>query len=153
MHFTNYRRLGFCILILLIVVFLFCATTSLESHYSLCVIKNAFGVQCPGCGMTRAIANILHGNIIRALQYNKSVIIVFPLLCYICLKQCFKNWLLIRDKTKVSVALSHRNFAWGRLKISFGFRITEIGIRQIWYFTVRSSTGDSISWSTVPNWK
>lgn len=42
-----------------------------------CLIYNLFGIPCPGCGLTRAMINLLHGNILTSLQYN---IIALPLL-------------------------------------------------------------------------
>jgi len=53
---------------------------------SLCLIKNLSGVNCPGCGTIRAISSIFHFQFIEAWNYNKSIIIVFPLLGYIWFK-------------------------------------------------------------------
>lgn len=51
-----------------------------QSRHSLCVIKRAFGVPCPGCGMTRAISCAFHGEFRRAWRHNKLVVVVLPLL-------------------------------------------------------------------------
>ncbi|HNF72486.1 MAG TPA: DUF2752 domain-containing protein [Chitinophagaceae bacterium] len=43
------------------------------SHYSFyppCVFKWITGYECPGCGSTRALYELLHGNILRSFQYN-----------------------------------------------------------------------------------
>jgi hypothetical protein len=48
---------------------------------SICLARNLFGVECPGCGMTRAISCVLHGDFPTALRYNKLVALLFPLLC------------------------------------------------------------------------
>jgi hypothetical protein len=61
-------------------------TSFFEKEHTVCLIKNIFGVSCPGCGMTRAVSSIFHGRFIEAFHYNKLVVIVFPLLCYINLK-------------------------------------------------------------------
>lgn len=53
---------------------------------TLCLFKNVFGVECLGCGMTRAIASLLHADAAAALAYNKLVVVVFPLLCALLLK-------------------------------------------------------------------
>jgi Protein of unknown function (DUF2752) len=68
--------------ILLPIIFLLVPTSWFETRRSLCLIRNVFGVKCPGCGMTRAISCIFHGNLKKALQYNRLVVIVFPLLCF-----------------------------------------------------------------------
>jgi len=75
---------------LLPIIFLLVPTSWFESRRSLCLIRNVFGVKCPGCGMTRAISCIFHGNVKKALQYNRLVVIVFPLLCYVWLKALIK---------------------------------------------------------------
>jgi hypothetical protein len=74
------------ILFLLPFFFIVVPTSWLEGRRSLCLIRNVFGVLCPGCGMTRAISCVFHGNFKQALQYNKLVVLVFPLLCYVWLR-------------------------------------------------------------------
>ncbi len=69
-------------LILLPVVFAAVPTAYFENGHSLCLIKNLFGVECPGCGMTRALSALLHGNLVSAVQFNRAVVIVGPLLGY-----------------------------------------------------------------------
>ena len=57
-------------------------TSWLEERRSICLIRNLFGTRCPGCGMVKAISCTFHGDLKKAFQYNKLVVIVFPLLCY-----------------------------------------------------------------------
>ena len=73
-------------LLLLPFLFIVVPTSWLETRRSFCLIRNVFGVRCPGCGMTRAISCVFHGNFIQALQYNKLVVLVLPLLCYVWLR-------------------------------------------------------------------
>ncbi|MFI3286649.1 MAG: DUF2752 domain-containing protein [Rikenellaceae bacterium] len=47
---------------------------------TLCLFKSIFDIECFGCGMTRAIYLLLHGDINGAVGYNWRVIIVMPLL-------------------------------------------------------------------------
>lgn len=56
-----------------------------EALPSLCLFRNLAGFECPGCGMTRAILCILHGDFAKAWHFNRAVVVVFPLLCYISL--------------------------------------------------------------------
>ncbi len=56
---------------------------------SLCLFKHVFGVACLGCGMTRAMSSLLHAEAGAALAYNKLVVVVFPLLCGLLLKDLF----------------------------------------------------------------
>lgn len=39
-----------------------------------CWIYENFGIYCPGCGCTRALINLVQGNIIKSLYYNPTVL-------------------------------------------------------------------------------
>jgi hypothetical protein len=65
----------------------------------LCFFKNIFGVECLGCGMTRAMSSLLYAEMAAALAYNKPMM-VFPLLCALLLKD------LISILQPVTIALS-----------------------------------------------
>lgn len=39
------------------------------------------GLKCPGCGMTRAIAQLCRGHIKSAFEYNALCISVLPITC------------------------------------------------------------------------
>lgn len=54
---------------------------------SICVSKFFFGIECFGCGMTRACMRIIHGRIYEAMDFNKLSILVFPCLCYLWVRQ------------------------------------------------------------------
>src|SRR5205085_2465538 len=71
---------------LLPVVFILIPTYWLESRRPVCLIRNVFGVPCPGCGMIRAISYVCHGNFSKALYFNKLVVLVLPLLAYTWLR-------------------------------------------------------------------
>ena len=53
---------------------------------SICLVHNLFGVECWGCGMTRALYSVAHFEFAQAWQYNRAVVIVAPLLVYIWIK-------------------------------------------------------------------
>jgi hypothetical protein len=57
-------------------------TSYFESGQSLCLVKSIFGVDCPGCGMTRALSALAHGDFVSAIQFNRSVVIIGPLLSF-----------------------------------------------------------------------
>ena len=46
---------------------------------SLCIFYHLTGRRCPGCGMTRAFANLLRGDLVRALDYNPLSPVMFAL--------------------------------------------------------------------------
>jgi len=61
------------------------------SFYPRCPIEEYLHVQCPGCGMTRACAALLHGDLAAALHFNAfGVLVLVPLaLGYFAL--CFQR--------------------------------------------------------------
>ncbi len=50
-----------------------------------CPFKRIFGMDCYGCGMTRAVSAFLHGNFGTALTYNRGVLFIVPLLAALAL--------------------------------------------------------------------
>ena len=53
------------------------------SFYPRCPVYALTHRFCPGCGATRAIAELLHGHVATALHFNAAVILLLPLgLCY-----------------------------------------------------------------------
>ena len=55
-----------------------------------CFFKSTFGIECPGCGMQRALIALLRGNFTESLYYNSALI---PLLITLA-------WLFIHLKIK-----------------------------------------------------
>lgn len=66
----------------------------LNKQHTICLIKNIFGIECPGCGITRAIISAVQLDIVKALEYNKIVILVLPIFVY----RWFKNIIKIYNK-------------------------------------------------------
>jgi len=60
--------------------------SAFETGHGICLFKNIFDWDCPGCGMTRAIWAVAHGKFSSAVHFNRGVVIVFPLLCYLFAK-------------------------------------------------------------------
>ena len=58
---------------------------------TICLCKNIFGINCPGCGMTRAIFLVFKGDLITAYQLNLGVLIVFPILVALWIKLIYKQ--------------------------------------------------------------
>ena len=51
-----------------------------------CVFRQLTGLQCPGCGSTRALHQLLHGHFVAAFTLNPLFVIAIPLLLYVLLK-------------------------------------------------------------------
>jgi hypothetical protein len=52
------------------------------SFYPRCPIYALTGWQCPGCGMTRAVAALLHGRLFEALHWNPLAPVILVLLAW-----------------------------------------------------------------------
>ena len=48
------------------------------SFYPACPIHEYLGIDCPGCGATRALAAMLHGQFFEALRLNALFILLLP---------------------------------------------------------------------------
>jgi len=62
---------------------LLCATLrlyppTLTSFYPTCPIRQYFGIDCPGCGATRALAALLRGHLFDALRLNAFFVLLLP---------------------------------------------------------------------------
>lgn len=51
-----------------------------DQGQSVCLSVVFFDLECYGCGMTRALMHLIHFEFFQAYEYNKLVILVFPLL-------------------------------------------------------------------------
>jgi len=63
--------------------FLFAVDPSHHSVYPQCLLYNATGVYCAGCGATRALYALLHGRMIDALHDNALFVAALPVLLYV----------------------------------------------------------------------
>lgn len=82
---------------LIIYVLVFIVVMSISISYieerSFCLLYNLFSVKCFGCGTTRAVFNLLHLNIGKAIKYNMFAVVWFIVFLFfifqdilICLK-------------------------------------------------------------------
>jgi hypothetical protein len=46
--------------------------------YPRCVFHSLTGLQCPGCGTTRALHHLLHGDVAGAFRLNAMLFVVVP---------------------------------------------------------------------------
>ena len=53
-----------------------------KTIFPTCGFYYVTGFYCPGCGMTRALHNLVGGNIIRAMRFNLILVLSVPFLLY-----------------------------------------------------------------------
>ena len=98
---VNKRRLAIASLIALIVIFgylLHLPADYFDNGQSVCISVLFFDMKCYGCGMTRGIQHLIHGNFYEAFQYNKLSFIVLPLGVYMISSSLIK--IIIQKSTE-----------------------------------------------------
>jgi uncharacterized membrane protein YedE/YeeE len=48
-----------------------------------CLFHLTTGWHCPGCGASRALHQLAHGNLLTALSYNPLLVLMLPVLVYL----------------------------------------------------------------------
>jgi hypothetical protein len=62
----------------------------LEKHSLPCFYKKYFGIECPGCGMQRALLELLKGNIQQSFLLFPALFSILIMLIYLALHIKFK---------------------------------------------------------------
>ena len=52
-----------------------------------CVFHQLTGLHCPGCGVSRGLHRLLHGDVLGALRYNLFMVVWIPLVAYAVLAE------------------------------------------------------------------
>jgi hypothetical protein len=65
------------------IVLLLLPATFFDHGKSICLSQLLFHTACPGCGMTRAIMHLIHGDFGGASEYNKLSFAVLAVLLYL----------------------------------------------------------------------
>jgi hypothetical protein len=58
-----------------------------EIKVPLCTFHAMTGLDCPGCGATRATHELLHGRLLAALRYNALWVILSPVAVYLAISE------------------------------------------------------------------
>ncbi len=61
---------------------LFCLPPTEGSYYPGCMFHRLTGWHCPGCGMTRCLYHLLHGDLGKAVGDNILLLVAIPFLVY-----------------------------------------------------------------------
>lgn len=85
----------------LLVILLILPATFFDTGPPLCLSRLFFDIECYGCGMTRGVMHLIHGELDTALSYHKLSVVVTPVLVgagiyewmqsYKRLRQFYKN--------------------------------------------------------------
>ncbi len=80
--YKSYQKVLICIFPFALAFFLFLAAEFALNCLNLpgCLTYEAFGINCPGCGLTRSVAALLNGDILLSLRQNP--ILIFSILAF-----------------------------------------------------------------------
>ena len=70
--------------------------------YPPCLLHSTTGLHCPGCGMTRCVHSLLHGDVTQAFAWNALFVLLIPLLLvegYRLWFSCLTNRRMPPDRT------------------------------------------------------
>ncbi len=96
--------LFFVITIALIILYKYDPSVTDQNLYPGSFFRELTGFYCPGCGATRALHQILHGNVQAALTLNPLLIIFLPYLLYL-----FCTVYILGDRKIIEKNLNNKN--------------------------------------------
>jgi hypothetical protein len=60
--------------------------------YPRCMFRLTTGLHCPGCGATRCVAVLLHGDLKQAFAYNPLFVVMLPFLIFGGIRVAYATW-------------------------------------------------------------
>ncbi len=63
-----------------------------SGFYPLCLFHSLTGLSCPGCGATRALHFLLHGEWAVAFRCNALLVIALPWLAFLAGRRAYRAW-------------------------------------------------------------
>lgn len=96
-----------------------------------CLWHAAFGINGPGCGATRAFYYLLHGNLLRAVQYHLPFVLAIPFVVY-----AWTQWALVNTVGTALPPLRVKRWHW----IAFGL-----------FWLLWTVVRNFVPWLDIPN--
>ena len=66
--------------------YLFTFEPGRSGFFPICVFRYLTGFTCPGCGITRALHQVLHGHFLEAFTLNPLLLLAIPVLLFALLR-------------------------------------------------------------------
>jgi hypothetical protein len=79
-----------------------------EVNLPLCSFHAMTGLDCPGCGATRATHELLHGRLAAAMRYNALWVCLLPLAAYMVVSE----WRLLGGRRPLPGNLARQTRFW-----------------------------------------
>jgi hypothetical protein len=85
------RSVAVCTMIVAAGVILFFFNPATAGFYPKCLFHKATGLYCPGCGMTRALYCLLHGELRKGFHENALAVLALPVIGSLMLRQFLRR--------------------------------------------------------------
>lgn len=96
----------FLILLVEILIFVFLQKNMIHIP---CIFKTISHIPCPGCGLTRAMVEVLQFHFSKAVYYN---ILIIPIVLFFCVLNVFIFFDIIKNRNYASVFIKKIFYQW-----------------------------------------
>ena len=83
------KQIVISVILMAIVAIFYFFDPSESSYFIKCPLKAVSGYDCPGCGVQRAVHELLHFRILEAFKYNALFVISLPFCVFILMVHFF----------------------------------------------------------------
>ncbi|HTS19695.1 MAG TPA: DUF2752 domain-containing protein [Verrucomicrobiae bacterium] len=83
---TRVKMIGLGVAFGLVAAVLFAFDPTRVNIYPVCAFHQLTGLWCPGCGTTRALHQLLHGNVVAAFHFNALSMAMLPVAGYLIVR-------------------------------------------------------------------
>ncbi|MBC8031970.1 MAG: DUF2752 domain-containing protein [Pyrinomonadaceae bacterium] len=66
--------------------YLFIFEPGRSGFFPICLFREMTGFACPGCGSTRGMHALLHGDVLTAFKFNPFMMLALPFLIYVLVR-------------------------------------------------------------------
>lgn len=102
----------------------------------LCPLRRVTGVWCPGCGMTRAIGWLVHGDLAESWRYHPWAAVVVAQVAFV------GGWLLWRRRGAIGARSAAPTPPW---LVPVALSLNAVALVGIWIFRLKSGAFDRLA--------
>lgn len=86
--------------------------------YPFCYFHKLTGLNCPGCGGTRALHQLLHGNVVAALHLNALLVVSLPWFAWLGFRFARNS-----PHRRPAIRRASTNWFWAFVAVSLAFAV------------------------------
>lgn len=88
---NNKKQIAFCVFFVCVICLYFFIDPSKSTYFLKCPLKLTTGYECAGCGVQRALHELLHFRFLAAFKYNALFVISIVILLVVFIIHLSKN--------------------------------------------------------------